>query len=93
MSASRLVCLQRWVQEMRRQTRQCSLQLPPKAALTGPDADITDVMPDVEITTLWIDRLDKKYFTTQKRDPLVLYSVIQTFMTCSIQKFYHTFLI
>jgi hypothetical protein len=47
----------------------------------------------VEIATPWIDRLDKKYFTTQKRDPLVLYCVIQTLMTCTIQQFYHIFLI
>jgi hypothetical protein len=85
--------LQSWVQEMCRQTRQCSLQLPSKAALTGSDTDITDVMPDVEIATPWIERLDKKYFPTQKRDPLVLYRVIQTFMTCTIQEFYHIFLI
>ena len=63
-SVSRLVFLHDWVQEMRRHTRQCLLQLPPKVALTDPDADITDVMPDVEIATLWIDCLDKTHFST-----------------------------
>ena len=63
-SVSHLVFLHGWVQEMRRHARQFSLQLPPKAALTDPDADITDVMPDVEIATLWIDCLDKTHFPT-----------------------------
>jgi hypothetical protein len=63
-SVSRLVFLHGWVQEVHGHTRQCSLQLPPKAALTDPDADITDVMPDVEIATLWIDCLDKTHFST-----------------------------
>ena len=63
-SVSRLVFLHGWVQEMRRHTRHCLLQLPPKAALTDPDADITDVMPDVEVATLWIDCLDKTHFST-----------------------------
>ena len=65
-SVSHLVFMQGWGEETRRQTRQRGLQLPPKAALTDPDADITNLFPDAEIATPWIDCLDKTHFTTQK---------------------------
>jgi hypothetical protein len=38
--------------------------LPPKAALTDSEADITDLFSDVEIATPWIDCPDKTYFST-----------------------------
>jgi hypothetical protein len=78
------VFLQGWGEATCRDTCQCYLQLPPTAALTDPDTDITDVVPDVEITTPGIDRLDKKYFTTQKWNPLVLCRIIQAFMMGTI---------
>ena len=43
----------------------------------------------MKIATPGIDRLDKTYFPTHKRDPLVLCHIIQTFMMGTIQEFYH----
>jgi hypothetical protein len=70
------VFLHGWGEATCRDTCQGYLQLPPTAALTDPDADITDVFPDVEIATLGIDCPDKMHFPTQKWNPLVLYNII-----------------
>jgi hypothetical protein len=92
-SGSPPVFLQGWGEATCRYTCQCYLQLPPTAALTDPDTDITDIFPDVEIATPGIDCPDKKYFTTQKWDPLVLCRIIETFMIGTIQEFYHMCLV
>ena len=92
-AVSHLVGLHGWLEAKRTPTRQSCLHLPPTAALTDPDADITDVVPDVEVAAPGIDGPDKKYFPTQKWDPLVLYNIIETFMMGTIQEFYHIFLV
>jgi len=84
MSGSQPMFLHGWGEATCRHTRQSGLQLPPTAALTDPDADITDVVPDVEIAAPGIDGPDKKYFPTQKWDPLVFCRIIETFMMGTI---------
>ena len=93
MAVSHLVGLPGWLDETCRPTRQSCLHLPSTAALTDPDADITDVFPDVELATPGIDGLDKTHFSTHTWDPLMLCRIIQTFMMRTIQEFYHTFLV
>jgi hypothetical protein len=67
--------------------------VPPTATLTGLDADVTAVVPDVESAMPGIDSADQTHFTMQKWDPLVFCRIIQTFMMGTIQEFYHIFLV
>jgi hypothetical protein len=67
--------------------------VPPPATLTDLDADVTAVVPDVELATPGIERLDQTHFSAHKGDPLVLCCIIQTFMMGTIQEFYHRFLV
>jgi hypothetical protein len=66
--------------------------VPPTATLTDLDADITAVVPDVEIAPPGIDCLEETHFTPHKWDPLVFCRIIQTFMMGTIQEFNHRFL-
>jgi hypothetical protein len=61
--------------------------LPPKAALTDSEADITDLFSDVEVAAPWIDCPDKTHFSTQKGYPLALCRIIKTFMIGTIPEF------
>ena len=67
--------------------------MPPTATLPDLDADVTAVVPDVELATPGIDGLDQTHCSAHKGDPLVLCCIIQTFMMGTIQEFYHKLLV